>query len=165
MLLSPPLIWTKAHIDEFIELTKKARRSDARRCQKVVGALDSAGSAAANPTQILNNRGDGASPAKRLASSLAGPDRRGRVIAAAIAMGLGELGRFYWLFELGSHFLVQYPFGLAIAAAYFLLRARWRWLLVAAMLAIVPDVATGVLCVIRHQPRRRPQRAHIACAS
>ena len=24
MLLSPPLIWSKAHIDEFIELTKKA---------------------------------------------------------------------------------------------------------------------------------------------
>ena len=60
------------------------------------------------------------------------------VIAAAIAMGLGELGRFYWLFELESHFLVQYLFGFAIAAAYFLLRARWRWLLVAAMLAIVP---------------------------
>ena len=55
------------------------------------------------------------------------------VIAAAIAMGLGELGRFYWLFELGSHFLVQYLFGFAITAAYFLLRARWRWLLVAAM--------------------------------
>jgi adenosylmethionine-8-amino-7-oxononanoate aminotransferase len=24
MLISPPLIWTKANIDEFIELTKKA---------------------------------------------------------------------------------------------------------------------------------------------
>ncbi len=60
------------------------------------------------------------------------------VIAAAIAMLLGELGRFYWLFELGSHFLVQYLFGFAITAAYFLLRGRWRWLVVAAMLAIVP---------------------------
>ena len=60
------------------------------------------------------------------------------VIAAVIAMLLGELGRFYWLFELGSHFLVQYLFGFAITAAYFLLRRRWRWFVVAAMLSIVP---------------------------
>ena len=60
------------------------------------------------------------------------------VIAAAIALALGELGRFYWLFELGSHFLVQYLLGFATTAAYFLLRRRWRWFVVAAMLAIVP---------------------------
>lgn len=60
------------------------------------------------------------------------------VIAAAIAMLLGELGRFYWLFELGSHFLVQYLFGFGITAAYFLVRRRWRWFIVAVMLSIVP---------------------------
>jgi len=60
------------------------------------------------------------------------------VIAATIAMLLGEVGRFYWLFELGSHFLVQYLFGFAITAAYFLLRRRWRWFVLAAMLSAVP---------------------------
>jgi endonuclease/exonuclease/phosphatase (EEP) superfamily protein YafD len=60
------------------------------------------------------------------------------VIAAVIAMLLGELGRFYWLFELGSHFVAQYLFGFAATAAYFLLRRRWRWLVLAAMLATIP---------------------------
>jgi endonuclease/exonuclease/phosphatase (EEP) superfamily protein YafD len=59
------------------------------------------------------------------------------VIAAAIAFLLGELGRFYWLFELGSHFLVQYLLGFAITAVYFLVRGRWRWLVVAVVLSIV----------------------------
>ncbi len=57
------------------------------------------------------------------------------VVAAVIAMALGELGRFYWLLELFSHFLVQYVIGFAIAAAYFLARRRWRWLAVAILLS------------------------------
>ena len=59
------------------------------------------------------------------------------VIAAVIAMLLGALGRFYWLFELGSHFLVQYLFGFAATAAYFLLRGRWRWFVIAIVLSMV----------------------------
>ena len=53
------------------------------------------------------------------------------VIAAVVAMFLGELGRLNWLLELCSHFLVQYAIALAIAAVYFLLRRRWRWLAIA----------------------------------
>jgi endonuclease/exonuclease/phosphatase (EEP) superfamily protein YafD len=58
------------------------------------------------------------------------------VVAAIVAMALGELGRLYWLLELFSHFLVQYLFGFAVAALYFLLRRRWRWLVVAVLLAV-----------------------------
>src|SRR5882672_1640271 len=60
------------------------------------------------------------------------------VIAAMIAIALGELGRFYWLLELCSHFLVQYLFGFAAAVVYFLLRRRWWWLAAAIVLSMIP---------------------------
>jgi endonuclease/exonuclease/phosphatase (EEP) superfamily protein YafD len=59
------------------------------------------------------------------------------LIAAIVAMVLGEVGRIHWLFELCSHFLVQYLFGFTAAAAYFALRGRWRWVVVAAVLATI----------------------------
>jgi endonuclease/exonuclease/phosphatase (EEP) superfamily protein YafD len=60
------------------------------------------------------------------------------VVAAMVAMSLGELGRFYWLLELFSHFLVQYLLGFAAAAVYFLLRRRWWWVAAAIVLSVVP---------------------------
>lgn len=56
------------------------------------------------------------------------------VVAAVLAVALGELGRFYWLPELFSHFLVQYVIGFAVAAAYFLARRRWLWFVLAILL-------------------------------
>jgi len=60
------------------------------------------------------------------------------VVAAVVAMLLGELGRLNWLLELCSHFLVQYAIGFAVAVVYFLLRRRWRWLALAILLIAFP---------------------------
>src|SRR5262249_1756686 len=60
------------------------------------------------------------------------------VVAVCIALLLGELGRFSWVLELCSHFLVQYILALAAAAAYLLLRRRWLWCGVAVVLLLIP---------------------------
>jgi endonuclease/exonuclease/phosphatase (EEP) superfamily protein YafD len=60
------------------------------------------------------------------------------VAAASIGMLLGELGRFNWLLELCSHFLVQYFLTLAVASAYLLLRRRWVWCSAAILLSLIP---------------------------
>lgn len=60
------------------------------------------------------------------------------VIAVAVALMLGELGRLHWAFELASHFVVQYAIALAIACAYFLLRGRGLWFFVTIILVLVP---------------------------
>lgn len=60
------------------------------------------------------------------------------VIGVGIGLLLGELGRFSWLCELCSHFLVQYFMALAFAAVFLLLRRRWLWCGAAVLLALVP---------------------------
>jgi endonuclease/exonuclease/phosphatase (EEP) superfamily protein YafD len=67
-------------------------------------------------------------------------DRLAIVGAIAVLVGLllGELGRFHWLLELCSHFLVQYVVVLAIAAGLLLLRRRWLWCGAAVLLALIP---------------------------
>jgi endonuclease/exonuclease/phosphatase (EEP) superfamily protein YafD len=60
------------------------------------------------------------------------------VVAVSIALLMGELGRFNWLLELCSHFLVQYFMVLSAAAAYLLLRRRWLWCGVAVLLTLIP---------------------------
>lgn len=60
------------------------------------------------------------------------------LIVTALALLAGELGRFHWLLELSSHFLVQYALALAIAAAWFLLRRRWLRLGATILLLLLP---------------------------
>jgi endonuclease/exonuclease/phosphatase (EEP) superfamily protein YafD len=55
------------------------------------------------------------------------------VIAISIALLLGELGRLNWLFDMSSHFLVQYFLALAVAGTYLLLRRRWLWCMATVM--------------------------------
>jgi endonuclease/exonuclease/phosphatase (EEP) superfamily protein YafD len=59
-------------------------------------------------------------------------------VAVSIALLLGELGRFNWLFELFSHFLVQFFLALAVTAAYLLLRRRRLWCGAVVLLTLVP---------------------------
>lgn len=60
------------------------------------------------------------------------------VAGTAMTVLLGELGRFHWWLELLSHFAVQYAVVLVIGGAYFLLRRRMLWLVIAGMALLLP---------------------------
>ena len=60
------------------------------------------------------------------------------LIGTALALLAGELGRFHWLLELASHFLVQYVLALVIAIAWFLLRRKWLRLGATVLLLSIP---------------------------
>lgn len=60
------------------------------------------------------------------------------VAATVIAFILGELGRFNWRLELLSHFAVQYAIALAVAGAYFFVRGRALWFIVAVVIGLMP---------------------------
>ena len=46
---------------------------------------------------------------------------------ACLATLTGFLGRFWWIFELTSHFRPQLAAALAALAALWTLKRRWRW--------------------------------------
>jgi endonuclease/exonuclease/phosphatase (EEP) superfamily protein YafD len=56
----------------------------------------------------------------------------------ALAFILGELGRYNWQLELLSHFAVQYAIALVVACAYFLIRGRGLWFVIAALTVAMP---------------------------
>jgi endonuclease/exonuclease/phosphatase (EEP) superfamily protein YafD len=60
------------------------------------------------------------------------------VVGTALALILGELGRYDWQLELLSHFTVQYAIALAVACAYFLARGRGLWFVIATLAVLMP---------------------------
>jgi endonuclease/exonuclease/phosphatase (EEP) superfamily protein YafD len=60
------------------------------------------------------------------------------VAGTAIAFILGELGRYNWQLELLSHFAVQYAITLILACAYFLVRRRGLWFIIAVLVVLMP---------------------------
>jgi endonuclease/exonuclease/phosphatase (EEP) superfamily protein YafD len=58
-------------------------------------------------------------------------------IATAFFTLTGFLGRFWWVFDLTSHFRAQYLAGAAVLAVAQALRRKWRWTGFAAGLAVV----------------------------
>lgn len=71
---------------------------------------------------------------------------------AVLGFAAGLLGRFGWIFDLASHFRIQYAATLLVAAALFALARRWR----AAGLCLAPGLAISALLAASFFPRPSP---------
>jgi endonuclease/exonuclease/phosphatase (EEP) superfamily protein YafD len=82
------------------------------------------------------------------------------VVGTGLALVLGELGRYNWQLELLSHFAVQYAIALVVACAYFLVRGRGLWFIIAALAVLMPAWRLAAYIPIGDAPTHATSGTH-----